>query len=145
MPGPPGAGGGGAEFRAWRGGGSVQREFTFARVGAGHHDVQHRARTTVQAGGFLDQARPPINSCPPTRQGWTGLIRGNPSGRTVPSIATGTAASRAIPKRAISGAPCSRSRQPANFAGRVTAVTVPPSWLHAWGDSPEDETASARL
>jgi len=41
---PPGAGGGGAEFWACRRGGSMQLEFTFAGVGAGHHAVRRAAR-----------------------------------------------------------------------------------------------------
>src|SRR5215468_6996537 len=44
VPGPPGAGGGGAEFWACRRGGSMQLEFTFAGVGAGHHAVRRAAR-----------------------------------------------------------------------------------------------------
>lgn len=53
-----------------------------------------------------------------------GLMRGDPSGRSVPSIATRAAASRAVPSRAISGAPRSRSRQPAVLADEITSATV---------------------
>jgi hypothetical protein len=77
-----------------------------------------------RSAAFLDQAMAPISSWPLARQGSTGLIRGDPSGRTVPSIATGTSASLAAPRRAISGAPCSRSRQHAKSAAPVTAATV---------------------
>lgn len=60
-------------------------------------------------------------------QGSMGLMRGDPSDRSVPSIATRVAVSRAIPSPAITGAPCSSSCQPAMPADEVTPVKVQPA------------------
>ena len=55
-----------------------------------------------------------------------GLMRGDPSRRSVPSIATRAEFSRAIPSRAISGAASSISRQLATAGAPVTVTTLSP-------------------
>ena len=54
---------------------------------------------------FFDQAMAPTSSRPAAKHDSTGLMRGDPSERNVPSNATRAAFRRAIPSRAISGAP----------------------------------------
>jgi hypothetical protein len=124
VPRPPGARCGGGECRACPNGGSVQLEFTLAGVWAGHRAVQHTARITAQVGGFPGPGNGADKQLAAREAGLDRADPSEPSGRTVPSIATGTAASPAMPRRAISGAPCSRSRQHAKSAAPVTAATV---------------------
>ena len=54
-----------------------------------------------------------------------GLMRGDPSRRSVPSSATRAAFSRAMPSRASSGAPCSTSHQLATAGASATSATLP--------------------
>src|SRR5947208_5668921 len=60
---------------------------------------------------FSDQDMAPKRRCPWLRYGSTGLIRGEPSFRTVASKATRVCSRRLCPSSAISGAAASRSCQ----------------------------------
>jgi hypothetical protein len=75
-----------------------------------------------RSAAFPDQAIAPTSSGPAAKYGSIGLIRGDPSRRTVPSTATPAAFRRVMPRRAISGAPSSKSCQ---LAGTPVKIAAP--------------------
>lgn len=105
----------------------MQLEFSLAAVWAGHEAVQHIPRVADQIVCLLRPGHAAHEHVAVDDVGLDGLMRGDPSDRSVPSIATRLAASRAMPSRTISGAPRCRSRQPAMLADEVTSVTVQPA------------------
>jgi hypothetical protein len=113
-------------------GGSGQFEFSLAAVGVGHRAMQHIPGSRRRSAAFLDHAMAPMSSWPAAIHGSTGLMRGDESRRNVPSSATRGEFKRALPRRAISGAPSSRSRQPGMLLAPVTSATLQPTdWQDA--------------
>ena len=100
---------------------SVELEFPFAGVGPVTVLCSLYRGSRSRSAAFPDQALAPTTSWPATKCGSTGLIRGEPSRRTVPSIATPAAFRRAMPRRAISGAPSSKSCQLAGTPAKIAA------------------------
>src|SRR6266700_6163587 len=103
---------------------SVQLEFPFAAVRAGHSAGSTYRGSRRMSAAFADHVMAPTSRRPFTRYGSTGLMRGDPSRRSVPSIATRAALNRAAPSRAISGAPVSTSRQSSMPAAPAMSVTL---------------------
>ena len=118
--------------------GSVQLELSLAAVGVGHGAVQRVPRVSPQVVCLPRPHHGADEQWPSAMHGSTGLMRGDESPRNVPSSATRGELKRAMPSRAISGAPSSRSRQPGLLLAPVTSATLQPGRLQGLG-----RTASA--
>ena len=89
------------------------------------HAVQHVPRIPAQVAGLRRPRHGTDEQLAPARHGSMGLMRGDPSRRSVPSSARRADVSRIMPSRAISGAPSSTSCQLSSAGAPVTSATLP--------------------